>query len=439
MKMLIILVSILAFNASANEVKLENLLGLKEVTIINYEDDSTFEMFSKVEFINKTLSLSSIGLTIDNINSKENSLELPLGNHVFLWAEVPVISTFKYKKSSLIIDLKREVSKTLFMTIEIPLKNVNKKMIPISIDSDYLDVPREYFNKEFKDNIDYINDKDTYLRTNQLSKESKLKKISEGVIQVGINGLYDNGNMGTAFCIDNDYLITNYHVLAEGTNSNKINIDLNHLSEDDYVGTKYKLTAIFRSSKYDFILARFKNKDNNPCLDKSLSISFEELNEEELISSIGFPGLLNGEQAISFGRLKKEEASKVGTNILANVGSSGSPILDNDGQVIGYINSTRFKKGTPITGGYSLSEMNNIFPINEIIYGNLLSEIKRNITLLESDKITVDQKLKMLDEYKNNKTLYMANRLKSLMITSSDFEVRLKIMEVLESINVIKR
>ena len=155
-----------------------------------------------------------------------------------------------------------------------------------------------------------------------------------------------DGSSGTGFFFSNKYILTNYHVVknrAEGIMATSFNKN------------EYKdIEVVFQDEKADVAILEIKSEFK----DGYLNFSTKKINIGQQAFLIGNPNRLkftitNG----IVGKLEtagEDDVSQIQINAQSYPGSSGSPILDDSGEVIGIFHSSDldakdFKFGTSIT------------------------------------------------------------------------------------------
>lgn len=142
---------------------------------------------------------------------------------------------------------------------------------------------------------------------------------------------------GSGFIIsENGFIITNYHVVAD---SSKLEIILNE--------SKFKATILNVNKEADLALLKIEKTGLIP-FDASGNVTYDIGNE---VYAIGTPEAEDLSQTVSKGIIssvrKQANGSKlIQTDVSINKGNSGGPLVDNNGKLIGVVNSKLSGVGT---------------------------------------------------------------------------------------------
>lgn len=170
--------------------------------------------------------------------------------------------------------------------------------------------------------------------------------------------------MGTGFFISPDgYILTNYHVVKD---AKKIKININ---KKDY-SVQIKKT----NDDKDIALLKTDTLKNLPCL----TMSGDSIEDTEEVFAIGFPS--NEEKTITKGIVSQKSVTLnnnryIKTDAVINPGSSGGPLLNDRGDVIG-INT--FIDAETKDYGYALpiDEVIDFIDSDVVLYSNNIKSIE---------------------------------------------------------------
>lgn len=163
--------------------------------------------------------------------------------------------------------------------------------------------------------------------------ESKLNRLEAGAI-AETTPKFEEKFRGTGFLIDvnNNYIITNAHVAKEAKNQ---------LIIENSSGVQFKADAVYVDVQRD--LAILKVRDSKfkklPSLPFSIRKKYADLGES--VFMLGFPKqeIVYGEGYISAKNGFQMDTIYCQLNTAANEGSSGSPVITRNGELIGILTS----------------------------------------------------------------------------------------------------
>jgi S1-C subfamily serine protease len=162
-------------------------------------------------------------------------------------------------------------------------------------------------------------------------QRSKLARISNEINKAGTTPTFDHG--GTGFLIDGKgYLITNAHVVRGAT---RIDVQ-NSLGE-------YHALIIQLDSKSDLALLKIDDTSYHAFngLPYGISRTGGELGEELFTLGYPRPEIVYGKGYMSAETGFQGDTTAFQLTIAANPGNSGTPVLNNDGEVIGIVTSSQ--------------------------------------------------------------------------------------------------
>lgn len=147
--------------------------------------------------------------------------------------------------------------------------------------------------------------------------------LKAAVVKVHVADQNNNHGIGTGVVVSQDHVATNCHVIA---NARGVNIRK--------FGENFAPVAIKADWRHDLCLLKFKGLDIKPV---ELGES-GHLNYEQSIFSIGFPQNTPKPQ-VSHGKIKAlyplDDSRVIRASASFRMGASGSPLLDEDGRLIG--------------------------------------------------------------------------------------------------------
>ncbi|WP_047540142.1 S1 family peptidase [Methylotenera versatilis] len=147
-------------------------------------------------------------------------------------------------------------------------------------------------------------------------------KLKASVIKVHVATKTGGHGVGTGVVVGKDLVATNCHVLA-----NAIGATITKF------GDSYTPVSLKADWKHDLCILRFQYAELTPV---ELGDS-EHLKYEQAMFSIGFPGG-TPKPLVTFGKIKAlyplDDSSVVRSDASFVMGSSGSPVFDNDGKLI---------------------------------------------------------------------------------------------------------
>jgi V8-like Glu-specific endopeptidase len=174
---------------------------------------------------------------------------------------------------------------------------------------------------------------------------------------------FDKGNIGcygTGFFVSEDKVVTAAHnlQLRDGIYVGNFKIQFSFQQADETVYSKfYTCQVLVLNPKEDIAIGTIKDCQFKPIV-KPLCFSVKKLNTNDPISCYGYPTDQNFiKTSGTFSCLKDTSAKDIFGNTLLiknslkcdisiDHGNSGSPLIDNDGFVVGMISSSCFKNHT---------------------------------------------------------------------------------------------
>lgn len=183
----------------------------------------------------------------------------------------------------------------------------------------------------------------------------------------------------TGFMVDvnNNYILTNAHVLSQAKNK---------LIVENAKGQQYEAVSVYVNNNSDLAILRIKDKNFKPLAPLPFSIRKSNAQLGEEIFLLGYPKqeIVYNEGYISAKNGYKMDTMFCQLSTAANEGSSGSPVINKSGELVGVLSSRE------------TNAQGVIFAIKSVnIYRAIESVQKQDSTI--SIKITAKNNLKGLD------------------------------------------
>lgn len=160
--------------------------------------------------------------------------------------------------------------------------------------------------------------------------EELYEELKRSVVMMDVGDVYSKSG-GTGWLVSEDLVLTNEHVLPF------IGEDL-PVRVETYDGQMIGAVELARDSQYDLALLRLEKPVNVA----PLTLSEQELDEGSPVFSIGHPSAVTRSWVTTVGVLgSRDEPDAIFSSIPSSQGSSGSPMLNLEGEVVGIIWGTR--------------------------------------------------------------------------------------------------
>lgn len=161
-----------------------------------------------------------------------------------------------------------------------------------------------------------------------LGEALPVSKLSEAV--KACVSIRDGNRHGSGFYVSDQYIISNYHVVGGA--------DTVIVKTSDGIETEG--VVVRRSSKYDLVIIETKTHRSTFCFRVDTA---QKATLGEVVFAIGTPNSIELTQSISkgivSGRRVNEETDLIQTDVAINPGSSGGPLVDTRGTLLGVINA----------------------------------------------------------------------------------------------------
>jgi S1-C subfamily serine protease len=189
-------------------------------------------------------------------------------------------------------------------------------------------------NNNDSTNIKPLVDKQTQLEQKNKQIESKINQLEKGISVVAKPRVEGNFR-GTGFLIDvnNNYILTNAHVAREGKNQLIIeNID----------GDQFAADAVYVDVARDLAILKIKDANFKKLPPTPFVIRKTNAGLGEQVFMLGFPKqeIVYGEGYVSAKNGYQMDTIYCQLNTAANEGSSGSPVINKKGELIGILTSS---------------------------------------------------------------------------------------------------
>jgi serine protease Do len=137
---------------------------------------------------------------------------------------------------------------------------------------------------------------------------------------------------GSGFFVNDDHVLTNYHVVSDLEFQGKIKVVVND-------GTELIASVVRKTEDFDLALIKVESF-KSPYFFDLHSVAQSEIGDE--IYAIGTPASVEFSQTVSkgiiSGKRKTTEVDLIQTDVSINAGNSGGPIVNADGKLIGVVN-----------------------------------------------------------------------------------------------------
>jgi S1-C subfamily serine protease len=158
---------------------------------------------------------------------------------------------------------------------------------------------------------------------------SKINSVERKINAPDPNIIYTTG--GTGFMIDaKGYLVTNAHVVQ----------DAKFVLVQNNKGNSYSAKVVFADASKDIAILKIEDDSYKSLNQLPYGISKSSADLAEQIFTLGYPRkeIVYGQGYLSAKTGFKDDSLSCQIDIAANRGNSGSPILNNNGEVIGVLN-----------------------------------------------------------------------------------------------------
>ncbi len=220
--------------------------------------------------------------------------------------------------------------------------------------------------------------------------ETKVNQINTSDNTTPAKSKLESNFRATGFMIDvnNNYLVTNAHVLTEATH---------HLVVENNKGEQFAAEAIYSDNQNDIAILKIIDQDFKKLAPLPFSIKKSTCELGEPIFTLGFPKqeIVYGEGYISAKNGYQMDSIFYQLSTLANEGNSGSPVINKNGELVGVLSS----KEESSEGVVFAIKSYNIFSVVNTLkklpsFENI--KITTNPILRKTDRVT---QIKKIQEY----------------------------------------
>jgi serine protease Do len=251
---------------------------------------------------------------------------LQLKNKMAQWEDDKSFPVQKPKKNSLLRPIMAAASISLLVTIS-----------GVSI---YHFAFRNKIDTKLEDDITILNGEvDNYVA----NTNKKIEAVDEKVDAIQQDGEKVKDVIGTGFMLTGDgYVVTNYHVIKDALSIKK-HVTLEQQQNGETV--TYKADVVSFNKKLDFALLKINDERFKPVGKVPYSISDKNVALAQRIYTLGYPknDIVYTEGAISSLSGLKSDTMFYQLNIIAARGYSGSPVINEKGELIGLLSSKNAK------------------------------------------------------------------------------------------------
>lgn len=185
-------------------------------------------------------------------------------------------------------------------------------------------------NPNIKPLVEKINEQ--AVKTKQI--ENKINQLQAGTVPV-VKPRVSSKFRGTGFLVDvnNNYIVTNAHVAREGKNQ---------LIIENNKGEQFAANAVFVDVVRDLAILKITDPDFKKLAPVPFVVRRSNAGLGEQVYMLGFPKeeIVYGEGYVSAKNGSKMDTIYCQLNTAANEGSSGSPVINKKGELIGILTSS---------------------------------------------------------------------------------------------------
>ncbi len=241
-------------------------------------------------------------------------------------------------------------------------------------------------NNNIKPLVEKLKEQD-YKYKNLEQKIDKINSNSSSESEQPTKPILESKFRATGFMIDvnNNYIITNAHVLDEATHT---------IVVENNKGEQYTATSIYINPETDLAIIQINDKDFDQLSPIPYSIRKSNADLGDEIFMLGYPKqeIVYGEGYVSAKNGYQMDSVFCQLSTLANEGNSGSPVINKNGELIGVISSREANSEGVVFATKSKNIYKAINDANDKLDNNKI-KITANPILRKTDRVTQIKKV----------------------------------------------